>query len=329
MSAGVASANPNTHGSRGRRETGSSALDAAFRAHKRFLWGLSYRMTGSAADADDVVQDTFARALSRPPADTDGEWRPWLVRVTMNLARDALRRRRRQAYVGPWLPSPIETGEDAVDGDAIDAGDTESRYALLESVSYGFLLALEALTPQQRAVLLLREVFDYSNRETAAALDLSEANVKVTLHRARRAMRAYERLRSRPTRCLQERTRQALAQLMNAFMSNDLPAIERLLAAEVRAVSDGGGEFHAARVPIVGPARVAKFYYNISSRRLAGMRAAVRHLNGLPALVAELPEGRPGEARHLVLRCDVAPDGRITALHTVLATRKLTGIDFS
>src|SRR5262249_61740237 len=88
------------------------ALSAAFAEDRRFLWGLCYRLTGCAADADDLVQETFVRAIERPPARRDQPWRPWLVRVALNLGRDLLRRRRRRRYVGPWLPSPIETGDE-------------------------------------------------------------------------------------------------------------------------------------------------------------------------------------------------------------------------
>src|SRR5262249_59509545 len=124
----------------------------AFRANERFLWGLCYRMTGCAADADDLVQDTFVRVLARPPR-MDDPLRPWLVRVAMNLGRDLLRRRRRRPYVGPWLPSPIETGDEESPPSfepTLEGGlTTEGRYDLLESVSFAFLVALEALTPQQ------------------------------------------------------------------------------------------------------------------------------------------------------------------------------------
>ena len=183
----------------------SPDLAREYGAHRAFLWGLCYRLTGSAADAEDLVQETFVRALSHPPARTDEPWRPWLVRVALNLGRDLLRRRRRRRYVGPWLPSPIETED--VPPSFEPAGDESpaARYDLLESVSFAFLLALEALTPAQRAVLLLRDVFDYSVRETARALGFTEANVK-TLHlRARRALAAYDRTRrsvgSRAGRC--------------------------------------------------------------------------------------------------------------------------------
>ncbi|HEV3142185.1 MAG TPA: sigma-70 family RNA polymerase sigma factor, partial [Vicinamibacterales bacterium] len=88
-------------------------LEALYAEHRQFLWGVSYRMTGSAADADDVVQDTFVRAMQRPPRRTEDPLRPWLVKVALNLSRDLLRRRRRREYVGPWLPSPIDTGDEA------------------------------------------------------------------------------------------------------------------------------------------------------------------------------------------------------------------------
>jgi RNA polymerase sigma factor (sigma-70 family) len=304
-------------------------LTDVFRADQPFLWGLCYRMTGCAADADDVVQETFARAIERPPANTAAPWRPWLVRVAMNLSRDLLRRRKRRGYIGPWLPSPIETGEEeppahepVVEGQQT----TEGRYDLLESVSYAFLLALEALTPQQRAVLLLRDVFDYSVREVAVALDMSQPNVKTTHHRARRAMRDYDRQRCVPTRALQERTRQVLGRFVSALANQDVAAVEALLSESVRAVSDGGGEFFAARVPLIGPKRVAKFHLKISSYRLALSRFEMRMINGLPAIVGEFGDGRRGQPPRMVLRCDVDEAGRITALHAIVASRKLARI---
>jgi RNA polymerase sigma factor (sigma-70 family) len=303
----------------------------AFREHERFLWGLCYRMTGSAADADELVQETFVRAIERPPARTDEPWRPWLARVAMNLARDCLRRRRRRAYPGSWLPSPIETatGEPPPSYEPVLAGGatTEGRYDLLESVTFAFLLALEALTPLQRAVLVLRDVFDYSVRETAVALGVSEANVKTTHHRARRAMQAYDRARCRPTRALQEETRAALGRLVDCLVRHDVAGLESLLADDVRAVSDSGGEFHAARVPVVGPRKVARFYSRIGERRTVA-RSAIRVLNGLPALVVEFADGRPGEAERIVIEVGLARDGRIRALDTVLASRKLTAVVF-
>jgi len=309
-----------------------AVFEDAFRAHERFVWGLCYRLTGSAADADDLVQETFVRAMERPPERIDESWRPWLVRVAMNLGRDLLRRRKRRSYVGPWLPSPIDTGEECSPPayePTVDGVSTEGRYDLLESVSFAFLLALEALSPQQRAVLLLRDVFDYSVRETADALDMSEPNVKTTHHRARAAMRAYDRERCVPTRALQERTREALERFLTSLASGDVAGIEGMLADSVRSVSDGAGQFFAARVPILGPSRVARFHFKITSRqRLQAAHMEIRMVNGLPALIAELGEHRPGEPPRVVLRCDIDGDGRIKLLHSVVAREKLSAIRF-
>lgn len=300
----------------------TSTYAATFREHERYLWGLCYRMTGSAADADDLVQETFVRAIERPPPRPDLPWRPWLTRVAVNLARDALRRRRRRDYVGPWLPSPIETDTEPP---AYEADATAGRYDLLESVTFAFLLALEALTPLQRAVVVLRDVFDYSVEETAAALGVSAANVKTSHHRARRAMRTYDRDRRRPTRALQKETRQALDRFVACLARGDAAAMEALLGADVHAMSDGGGEFHAARVPIVGAKKVATFYTRIAARR-AVARSEVRVLNGLPGLVVEFADAPVREARRIVVRLDVAPDGRIAHIDTVLASCKMTAI---
>lgn len=307
-----------------------AALGDLYREHERFLWGLSYRLTGSAADADDLVQATFVRALESPPARTDEPWRPWLTRVAVNLGRDLLRRRRRQRYVGPWLPSPIETGDESALASyepQLAAGvTTEGRYDMLESVSFAFLLALEALTPKQRAVLLLRDVFDYTVAETADALGVSEPDVKTTHHRARRAMAAYDRERCRPTRDEQERTRTALAELMGAFARGDLSGAEQRLASGVVALSDGGGEFFAARVPIVGVERVAKFYGNVATRSLAGAAYAMTMLNGLPAIVTEIPDAASGQAARLVTAIALDGEGRVARIWSILATRKLTAL---
>lgn len=300
-----------------------------FQAHERFLWGLCYRMTGNAADADDLVQETFVRALKHPPARTDEPWRPWLVRVAVNLSRDLLRRRKRQSYEGPWLPAPIETGDEAAlpSFEPVDEhGNPAAHYDLLESVSFAFLLALEALTPAQRAVLLLRDVFDYSVKETAAALDMSAPNVKTTHHRARRAMQDYERARQLPTRSLQEQTRSVLTRFLNCLLNHDVAGAEALLAADARQLSDGGGEFFAARVPISGRAKVLLFNQRLIEQKPAGTRFSWHMLNGLPALVTDLPPLGPKYAPRTVLFGELNDAGLIKELRVVLATRKLTAL---
>jgi RNA polymerase sigma-70 factor (ECF subfamily) len=307
---------------------GATDHAALFGGERRFVWALCYRMTGNAADADDLTQETFLRAIARPPARTDAPWRPWLVRVAMNLARDLLRRRRRVRQRQPWLPSPIDTGDEtappAYELPAESGSPTEGRYELLESVSFAFLLALEALGPTQRAVLLLRDVFDYSVRETADALGLSEAAVKTAHHRARRAMAAYDGARCVPTAARQARTGAALLRFMTALQADDVPALEALLAEGVRSISEGG-EFAAAHNVVAGRPRVVRLVRGLM-RHLQGGGSAVRMLNGLPALVLDLPRRGPRYAPRAVVRCDVDADGRIVALHTVLASRKLTAV---
>ena len=310
----------------------ADAIDYAgvFADERRFVWGVCYRMTGNAADADELVQETFVRALEHPPARTDQPWRPWLVRVAMNLSRDLLRRRRRSPYRGTWLPSPIETGEDeAAPAYELPGGagvSTEGRYELLESVSFAFLLALEALTPTQRAVLLLRDVFDYSVREAADALGLSEPNIKVTHHRARRAMAAYDRRRCVPTRDLQARTRVALERFLLALNVEDGSALEALLSEDVRSLSDGG-EYAAAHRIVAGRERVMRLFFGLNRRR-GVRRIAVKMVNGLPGLVVDFGQPSPRVAPFGVIRLDIDRDDRVTAVHAVLASRKLTAVRF-
>lgn len=309
-----------------------------FDEHRSFLWGLLYRMTGCAADADDLVQETFVRLLEKGPEADGRPLRPWLVRVAMNLAHDLLRRRRRSPYVGPWLPSPVAATADAERIEAVEAVasgiSTEGRYDLVESMSMAFLVALEALTPRQRAVLLLRDVFDYSVRETAAVLGASEGGIKVAHLRARRAMESYEGSRHPSIAEARVQARDALWKFTEALLSGDLPRMENLLAEGCRATSDGGGEFYAALNPILGADRVVRFYHGIFSK--FGGLGSVRSIEvgGMPALLVELPDRGDDHpeidmarvAKRFVLQADVDRDGRITRLYSVLASRKLTHV---
>lgn len=302
--------------------------DHAYAENRGYLWGLCYRMTGSGPDADDLVQDTFIRALEHPPEDLNLPWRPWLVRVAMNLSLDHLRRRKLRTYTGPWLPTPIDTAreEDPPAFEPTAYGiSTEARYELLESVSFAFLLALEALSPSQRAVLLLRDVFDYSVRGTSEALELSEANVKTTHHRARETMEGYDRQRRIPSSEISARTQEALGSLLAALAQRDASRIEGLLADEVRALSDGGGHYAAALNPIEGRDRVLRFLLGISAKH-TDASFQLRELNGGPAVVIRVESDNERIAPILILRCDLGPDGRISELHSVLAPDKLLGL---
>jgi RNA polymerase sigma factor (sigma-70 family) len=296
-------------------------MEELYREHAPFLWGLCYRMTGSAADADDIVQETFVRVKTSPPPRTDEPWRPWLVRVAMNLAQDHLRRRKRTSYVGPWLPSPVETGE------AHEGADLERRYGMLESITFAFLLAMEALRPRQRAVLLLRDVFDFSVAETARAMGISEANVKTTHHRARAALEAYDRERFVPTHGAQVRAREALERLMGAVGSADVGRVAELLDEAARLLSDGGGRYRAALNPIAGADRVARFLLGIQRFVRGTPVVAWRMLNGFPALVVDVPDAVEPDAPRVVFRCDIEKGGRILSLHLVLAPPKLGALE--
>lgn len=309
-----------------------TTFERLFESERRRLWGLAYRMTGSTADADDVVQDTFARALAHSPAgggDDEAAWRPWLWRIAVNLARDLYRRRRARPYPGPWLPAAVETGVggplDLEEPPAHDPPD--ARYDRLESITFAFLLALEALTPKQRAVLLLRDVFDYSVRETAAALDASEDSVKVTHHRARAAMAAYDGARCRPDAERSARTGAALQKLVTAMMGQDVGVVEALLADDARTLGDGGGRYRAGTKVIVGARKVARFYFALAKLQTVAA-AEIRTINGLPALVLVTPPREEDWAPRSVFRVDVADDGRIRAIHGVLAADKLRHVRF-
>jgi RNA polymerase sigma-70 factor (ECF subfamily) len=299
--------------------TPALAVERAFSEHRPFLWSLLYRMCGDAADAEDLVQETFVRALQHPPARTDEPWRPWLVRVAMNLGRDLLRRRRRRRYEGPWLPSPAE------DPPAEPSLGPGARYDRMESVSLAFLLALEALGPAQRAVLILRDVLDYSVRETAAALGLTPPNVKTTHLRARRKMAAYDRARRPPTSELRRQTRAALERFLLSLQSGDAAAVQSLLAEDVVSMADGGGEYAAARHPVAGRARVASLMVGLSSR-MRPSEAEVRELNGLPALVARFDDVPPGWAPRATLQVELDEQGLIRRIYSVSATRKLCAL---
>jgi RNA polymerase sigma-70 factor, ECF subfamily len=306
----------------------AAALHRDFAQHREFLWGLCYRMTGSAADAEDLVQDAFERALCNPPHDEARSLRPWLARIAVNLSRDHLRRRKLARYRGTWLPEPVPT--ETLLAAAPERGDAAARYDALESVTFAFLLALEALSPTQRAVLLLRDVFDYSVRETAQALDLSEANVKTTLHRTRRIMADYDAQRCVPTAALRKKTESALRRFLMHLATDNVRGIEALLREDVVALNDPG-EFVAARKAVVGRAKVALFHRKITrlvDLAAGGMRLGIADLNGLPALVLAYEPTRSDFAPHQVFRVELDRKGKIRQLHTVLASAKLGRVRF-
>jgi RNA polymerase sigma-70 factor, ECF subfamily len=299
-----------------------------FDEHKRFLWGMCYRMTGSAADADDIVQDTFVRALEKPPTDMEAPLRPWLVKVAINLSRDQLRRRRRREYVGPWLPSPVLTdGDDQhLDHPTATEDSPVARYDLTESVTLAFLLALEALTPAQRAVLLLRDVFDYSTTETAGALDMSEANIKVTLHRARRIMGSYDKNRISNFSKRVVEMRDILQRFLSRLASGDVQGLKEMLAADVVLVTDGGGEINALSEPVYGYEKVLRLITKLYEANRDVTSTSLRNVNGEPTILVERSQMRPGHASFFTMHCELDDSSRMQRLHFVFAPSKLTAL---
>src|SRR5262245_46258500 len=296
-------------------------LAAAFRADRPLLLALCYRLTGTAADAEEIVQESFARALARPPADTARPWRPWLVRVAVRLCLDALRRRRRRRYAGPWLPGPV-AGDEAL---APACAETPERaLALRESAGIGFLLALEVLRPAARAAFLLCDAFGYSAREAAEAIGTSEGNARVLLHRARRALAA--RAPRAPGPELAERTRRSLEELLRCLAAQDVAGVERLLAADVQLATDGGGDFAALPAALAGRAAVARLLLRVARRRAPGSRIAIALADGEPPAAIEYARTVGRQAPRVLLRCELDAQGAIAELHWIAATRKLQGV---
>jgi RNA polymerase sigma-70 factor (ECF subfamily) len=225
----------------------SEASDAteAFVAHRNLLFTVAYEMLGSAADAEDVLQETWLR-WAEVPLDEVRDVRAYLVRITTRLALNRIRTlsRRRESYVGPWLPEPLLTSPDV-------AEDVE----LADSVSTAMLLVLETLGPTERAVFVLREVFDLPYDEIAAAVDKTPAAVRQIAHRARNHVDAR-----RPREVVGDAQRQAVTErFMAAVATGDLQSLMDVLAPDVVLITDGGGVKQAALRPIHGVDKVLRF----------------------------------------------------------------------
>lgn len=292
--------------------------------HRAHLWALAYRITGTAAEADDVVQEAFRRAIEHPPVDVGRPWRPWLSRVATNVAVDMLRRRIRHRYVGPWLPGPIET-DDAGDRLA-DGVDVEARYGAAESATLAFLVALEVLTPRQRAVLVLCDALGYSGPEVAEILGMSNDNVRATLHRARKAVAGYDEDRCRLSPELRTRLQAALARFGAALGTGDPARVAACLADDVRSVNDGGGVYRAALKVVTGPDAVARLFLGLMRRGEAPLRVFDLTINGIPALAFDLPRTHERNAERVLLWLELDERDAIRSVDVVLAPAKLAGV---
>ncbi|MEW6733046.1 MAG: sigma-70 family RNA polymerase sigma factor [Acidobacteriota bacterium] len=309
-----------------------SITSEGYDSDRKLLWGICYRMTGNVMDADDIVQETFLKALEKFSGQTDEQRRAWLIKVAMNLSRDCLRRRRQRGYVGPWLPSPLP--DDILDSlsyesEQLTTAQEDSpvaRYELQESVSFAFLLALEALTPIQRATLLLRDVFDYSTNETAEILGSSVASIKIALHRARKAMLNYDKTSTRSNLALAEMTRLALERFLYCLRTGDSAGLAQLLVEDVVVVSDGGGEVMALLAPMRGREKVLRLVERLNAVYHPQTEARFCLLNNLPALLFQREEVRAGHGQRFSMHCQVGNDGTIQALYFIFAPSKLAAL---
>lgn len=274
------------------------------------LLGLAYRMLGVVVDAEDVVQDTWLRwdTADRVPIENPDAW---LTTVASRLALDRLRRRKREQdrYVGPWLPEPIVTAESS------PSGDPEASAELADSLTLGFLTMLEALSPDERAVLLLVEVFGEPYSTVAATLDRTDEACRQLATRARRKLR---RDASAPAPA----SRDVIERFLAAIVAGDERTALLCVHPDIDLVSDGGGQRHAARRPVVGDERVVRFLINLARRVEPGVIASPASVGGLDGVVVREEDGTP----MFVMSLEVDGD-RIRAIRTVLNPTKLHGLE--
>ena len=279
----------------------------AFVKHRNLLFTVAYEMLGSAADAEDVIQETWLR-WAEVDRDEVRDDRAYLVRIATRLSLNRLRTlaRQRETYVGPWLPEPLLTTPDVAD-------DLE----LADSVSTAMLVVLETLTPTERAVFVLREVFDVGYDEIAAAVDKSPAAVRQIAHRARNHVEARQ-----PREQVTTRQREAiLDRFVLAVESGDLQSLMDVLAPDVVLMTDGGGVKQAALRPILGRDKAQRFLEGAATK--GGPIDSVHRtlVNGRPAL-AFVIDGRVDTLLTILVE-----DGVVAGLYAVRNPAKLTRLD--
>jgi RNA polymerase sigma-70 factor (TIGR02957 family) len=292
---------------------GPDPATEAFLAHRNLLFTVAYEMLGSAADAEDVLQETWLR-WAGVDLEQVRDFRAYLVRITARqaLARLRVLGRRKESYVGPWLPEPLLT----------EAGpDPAERAELAESVSMAMLVVLESLTPDERAVFVLREVFGFSHAEIGAALGRPDAAVRQLAHRAREHVQAR-----RPRFDVDwNQQREVTERFLAAAAGGDIEGLVSVLADDVTLLTDGGGKAKAALRPITGSAKVARFMAGIATRPYMGtavsaMSVDMAEINGAPGTLISAG-GHPVA----VITMAVA-GGRITAIQLLANPDKLSAI---
>jgi RNA polymerase sigma-70 factor (TIGR02957 family) len=278
----------------------------SFVAHRNLLFTVAYEMLGSATDAEDVLQEAWLRwvKVDRERVRDD---RAFLVRVTTRLALDRLRtmKRRKESYVGPWLPEPLLTAPDV-------AEDVE----LAESVSMAIMMVLETLSPTERAVFVLREAFGFEYDEIAAAVDKTPAAVRQIASRARRHVEAR-----RPRASVTRAEAQAVAEsFRQALTTGDFQSLLDVLAPDVVLVTDGGGLKRAALHPIVGAERVIRYVSGGVGKSGTALSGDLTVVNGNPAILLRVDGVVDGV---LALRVE---DARVAGMYYVRNPEKLTRV---
>lgn len=283
--------------------SGTAVLTELFARIRPLLFTVAYEILGSAVDAEDVVQESYLRWREVDLREVEHH-RAYLVQVVTRLALNQLRstRRRREDYVGSWLPEPIGTAPDAAD-DAV----------LAESVSIAMLLVLETLSPHERVVFVLGDVFGYSHKEIAEIVGKSDTAVRQIAHRARRHVHA-RRPRYEPD---PESSRAIVVQFLLAARNGNVAQLVNLMAPGIVEITDGGGKVTAARRPVVGAERVAQYVIGLAHKSMAGFGVELRTCNTLPAVLFT-DKGKLDSV--LVFDID---DGRIRALYAVRNPDKL------
>ncbi|KUL21391.1 RNA polymerase subunit sigma-24 [Streptomyces regalis] len=288
--------------------------------HRELLFSVVYNMLGTVADTEDVLQETWlswSGRNRRAPAAEIGNPRAYLVRIAVNhaLARRTAIASRRETYVGPWLPEPLVT--DAITGSL--APDTADHAVRTDSVSMAMLVVLETLTPLERAVFVLNEVFGYPHTEIAGMLDRSPASVRQLAHRARAHVHARRpRYRAHP-----RVRREATERFVAAALGGDLHALMEILAPDVTVWIDGGGARQAAGLrPVHGRDKAARMLAGYATRRTEDMDIRYRRVNGDDAAVLFT-----GDSPYAVMVMDLTPDGdQVSDVYIVTNPAKLTHV---
>jgi RNA polymerase sigma-70 factor (ECF subfamily) len=292
----------------GSRKPGEAEVDPSevFDRHRPLLFSIAYRMLGSVMDAEDVVQEAYLRWQQASATEVRSP-KAYLSSVVTRLCIDQLRsaRAQREKYVGPWLPEPLPT-EPAPDAVVID-----------ETLSMAFLVLLESLNPTERAVFLLREVFDYDYDEISHLVGKSEANCRQIARRARQSVAARRpRFERSP-----EQEEQLIARFVEACASGDMEGLLGLLSEDVTLWSDGGGKTRAALNPIYGADKVARFLSGILRKAPSGFIVRQTQINGRPGLIGYFGDGSPQG----VVTFDIA-GGSIRAIRLVVNPEKLRAV---